>query len=218
MAKSGRYRELRKAITKSRNALLPKKFNPTGTYKGPDRVHYRTISFRIMVHAEIEAYLEDRSREVLDVAWGHWKATRTPSETVICLLGYSEVELKLPPESLGGRSTRQTYDSIDIPLQRAYNVLWHTFQKNHGIKEANVLALVLPLGIQHTQLDTTMLNDLSSFGTARGEVAHKSNYAITKHADPKDEFDTATKLVVALGKLDDLFNNVIARANKFAKA
>lgn len=207
-----------KAITKSRHALLPSKFDPTGTYRSPDKVHYRALSFRIMVHAEIEAYLEDRSLEVLNAAWKHWKATRVPSETVICLLGYSYVALKLPPESLGGNPNKLSYESIDTPLQKAYNVWLTRFGLNHGIKEANVLSLVLPLGIEHTKLDTTLLNDLSSYGSARGLVAHSSNYTITQYADPSDEFNTATKLAIALEKLDELFDYMIARANKFAKA
>lgn len=209
---------MRKAITKSRHALLPGKFDPTGTYRSPDKVHYRALSFRIMVHAEIEAYLEDRSHEVLNAAWTHWKATRVPSETVICLLGYSDVTLKLPPDSLGGGQNKLSYESIETPLQKAYSVWLTNSRENHGIKEANVLALVLPLGIEHTKLDTTLLNDLSSYGSARGLVAHTSNYTITQYADPRNEFNTATKLATALEKLDELFDYMIARANKFAKA
>ncbi|WP_406700856.1 hypothetical protein V5E97_18880 [Singulisphaera sp. Ch08] len=218
MARSTRYRELRKAITKSRHALLPSKFDPTGTYRNPDKVHYRALSFRIMVHAEIEAYLEDRSREVLDAAWKHWKATRVPSETIICLLGYSEVALKLPPDSLGGGPNKLSYESIETPLQKAYNVWLRRSRENHGIKEANVLSLVLPLGIEHTKLGTTLLNDLSSYGLARGLVAHTSNYTITQYADPKDEFNTATNLATSLEKLDELFNCMITRLDRFAKA
>ena len=209
---------MRKAITKSRIALLPSKFDPTGFYRNPDKVHYRALSFRIMVHAEIESYLEDRSREVLDAAWTHWKANRVPSETVICLLGFSEVALKLPPNSLGGSQQKNSYESIDTPLQKAYSVWVTRSRENHGIKESNVLSLVLPLGIEHTKLNATLLNDLSSYGKARGAVAHTSNYRITQYADPKIEFDTATKLAVDLIELDKLFDFMIARANKFAKA
>jgi hypothetical protein len=171
-----------------------------------------------MVHAEIEAYLEDRSREVLNAAWKHWQKTRVPSETIICLLGFSEVALKLPPDSLGGGPNKLSYESIDTPLQKAYSVWLTRSRENHGIKEANVLSLVLPLGIEHKKLDTTLLNDLSSYGAARGLVAHTSNYTITQYADPRDEFNTATKLATDLEKLDELFNYMIARTNKFAKA
>jgi hypothetical protein len=170
-----------------------------------------------MVHAEIETYLEDRAQELLNAAWQHWKATRTPSETVICLLGFSEIALKLPPSSLGGGTNKHSYDSIETPLQKAYNVWLSRSRDNHGIKEANVLSLILPLGIEYTKLDTTLLNDLSSYGASRGAVAHSSNYAITQYADPKNEYTTAMNLAIFLEKLDELFDQMIARANKIAK-
>lgn len=218
MARSLRHRVLLRAITKSRRALLPSRFSPTGTYRRPERVHYRAICFRILVHAEIESYLEDRSREVLDAAWKHWKATRTPSETVVCLLGFSEVALKLPPDSLGGGVNRQSYESVEIPLQKAFNVLIASLKNNHGIKESNVLSLVLPLGIDHRKLDSTLLSDLSSYGNARGLVAHSSHSATTTYADPRSEWNTAITLAKSLLKLDKLFDEMISRADRFSKA
>jgi hypothetical protein len=180
-------------------------------------VHFRAISFRIIVHAEIESYLEDRAFELLDAAWKHWKASRVPSEVVIGILAFSEVKTSLPPDSLGLGASKQSYDDLSVPLDKAQNV-WRTNHKdNHGIKEANVLKLLLPLGIQHTKLDSMLLADLSSYGTARGEVAHKSNYAIAKFADPKAEYDTAIKLVKDLKKLDFLITQEIERVNKLAR-
>jgi hypothetical protein len=204
------------AVTKSRRALLPGRFDPTGTFRSPERVHLRTISFRILVHAEIEAFLEDRTRDLMDAAWGHWQTSRLPSEVIVGTLAYSAIETSLPPKSLGESSNKKAYDDIGVPLQKAQNVWRFNHTNNHGIKKENVLMLLLPLGVQHSKLDTTLLADLSSYGVARGEVAHRSNYTTTAYADPKSEYDRATKLVADIEKLDKLIDVAITRVHRFA--
>lgn len=91
------------------------------------------------------------------------------------------------------------------------------YKKNHGIKEANVLALLLPLGIDGSHLDTTLLADLTSFGGLRGAVAHKSSVRVTTYADPKSEYDTANQLVIALVSIDKLVGDALSELNKIIK-
>jgi hypothetical protein len=90
------------------------------------------------------------------------------------------------------------------------------YKSNHGIKEADVLKLFLPLGIQHTKLDPMLVADLSSYGSARGEVAHKSNYAIAKFAVSKTECETAMKLVKDLQKIHAHITEAVERTNRLA--
>ncbi len=219
MAASKRYRELRRAVGKLRGALLPRSFDPTGTYRSAERVHLRAISFRILVHAEVESYLEDRSIELLNLAWSGWQTARVPSDPILGMIAYGGVDTALPPKKLGGDPENQkAYDDLAEPLKRAQNVWRAAHKRNHGIKEENVLALLLPLGIRADDLDTTLLADLSSFGGARGEVAHRSAIGTTKQADPKDELDRASTLVTDLLKLDDVLSKALERVRKLAKA
>ena len=169
------------------------------------------------MRTEIEAYIEDRAQELLlDTAWRYWKKSRIPSEVVVSLLAFSDVAISRPPNSLGGGPNKKAYDDVGIPLQKAYNIWLKSHKDNHGIKEANVLSLLLPLGIQHTKFDTTLLADLSSYGSARGDVAHRSHYKIQVFADPKIEHETAFNLITDLVKLDALICLAIRRINKFA--
>ena len=219
MAASKRYRALKRAVGKLRRALLPRNFDPTGSYRGAERVHLRAISFRILVHAEVEFYLEDRALELLTSAWSQWQSARVPSDPILGLLAYGGVETVLPPRKLGGDPENQeAYDDVEEPLKRAQNVWRATHKRNHGIKEENVLALLLPLGIRADDVDTTLLADLSSFGGARGEVAHRSAVGTTKRADPKDELDRANGLVDDLLSLDDVLSKAVDQVGRFAKA
>ncbi|WP_294283646.1 hypothetical protein [uncultured Chryseobacterium sp.] len=43
------------------------------------------------------------------------------------------------------------------------------------MKESNILKVLLPLGIELSQIDTTWLNTMDSFGVTRGLFAHASN-------------------------------------------
>ena len=61
---SPRYKLLSRRINELRRHLLPAKFDPTGTYS--PRVHERCRAFRLLVHAEFEAFIEDRVSEVVN--------------------------------------------------------------------------------------------------------------------------------------------------------
>jgi hypothetical protein len=218
MPTSARYEAMREAVDKFRKALLPRKFNPTGTYRRAHDVHVRSISFRIIVHAEIEAFIEDRTADLLSAAWAEWTGRRVTTDVVVGLLAYGGVATFLPPDSLGGATEQKAYNDMHTVIQKAQNVWRQNHKNNHGIKEENVLALMLPLGIKHTDLDTTLLADLTSYGSARGQVAHKSNAYTTQYADPKEEFERAKNLVAGLHKLDELISEALLRITKVAAA
>jgi hypothetical protein len=219
MPVSPHYKSLKSSITRYRHALLPSTFDPTGSYRSPDRIHIRSLSFRIIVHAEIEAYIEDRTHELLDTAWSTWGSKRVPSDVIIGLLAYSGIDTQLPPKKLGkGKGQQKSYDDMNDIINKAQSA-WRSCHKgNHGIKEEHLLRLVLPLGIKHTDLDTTLLADLSSYGISRGEAAHSSNAIVKKFADPKSEFDQARKIVADLEKLDQLITKAISRIKDLSKA
>src|SRR5690606_17254080 len=92
------------------------------------------------------------------------------------------------------------------------------YKNNHGVKEANVLGLLLPLGIDGGDLDTTLLADLTSFGGLRGAVAHKSSVGVTAYADPKSEYDQANQLVAALASVDAQVGDALDELHKTKKA
>jgi hypothetical protein len=70
-------------------------------------------------------------------------------------------------------------------------------RENHGIKEKNILALLLPVGINSDNIDQEWLNLLNTFGKKRGEIAHQSaaSYKTTQPIDPKEELETVKKII-----------------------
>ena len=213
MAASRRYEALRRGTAQLRAALLPRAFDPTGTYRNSRQVHLRTASFRVLAHAEIESFIEERASELFGLAWDLWHQHREPSLALTCLISFSGVTTATPPESLVPPD-QKTYVDVAVPLQKANNVWRRALNSNHGVKEKNVLALLLPIGIAPSALDQTLLNDLNSFGQLRGEVAHSSATSVTTLFDPKTEFDRVTMLVASLLTLDETMEDQIRQLRR----
>lgn len=219
MSGSERYGDLVKGVRELRHALLPPRFGATGAYRSPRQVHLRAVSFRILVHAEVESFLEDRALALFDAAWRAWEEAGVPSRVITALLAFSGVATSLPPRRLGGDSTNQkAYETLSEPIQKAQSI-WRSAQKeNHGVKEANVLSLLLPLGVDPAALDVTLLADLSSYGADRGHVAHASPVYLSQYLDPQVEWLRASQLVSDLERIDTLISDAIKEVSVLQKA
>ena len=62
--KSSELRTLEKNLDRLRKSLLPRQFDPTGSYRYHRQVSARTLAYRLMVHAEFEDFLERRCKAV----------------------------------------------------------------------------------------------------------------------------------------------------------
>jgi len=63
------------------------------------------------------------------------------------------------------------------------------------------LRILLPLGLTKSDIDRTWLNSLDSFGTARGETAHKS-IGMQQSIDPATELKTVNEIIEGLKDID----------------
>ncbi len=201
---SARYRELARRVTKLRHHFLPAAFSATGSYT--ERDLDRARGFRLLAHAEIEAYLEDRARTIVNTAFKNWKSDRKPREVILKLLTFhleqksvSQQELK---EEHAGRRQR-----LDEAIQSTTNAYNRILSHNHGIKEESVLKILLPLGVKHTDIDSTWLGTVDSFGSARGETAHSAVKA-QQPLDPQTEFATISSILHGLEDLDKVLSKI----------
>lgn len=195
-----------RGLAKLRIELLPRNFDPLGNYK--DRIRARAAGYRLLVHAEIEKYLEDRCLETALSAVRAWKSTRRPSPVLMGLLAFSERMVESAPSSLtssaGSASAVIAWAKkveIDEKIGQATSIYAHAIKNNHGVKEANLLALLLPLGLSTTKLDPTWLADMDSFGASRGLIAHAS--MVRTSIDPANELATVKRLVGPMRTLDN---------------
>jgi len=74
---------------------------------------------------------------------------------------------------------------------------------NHGIRERNLMKLLLPLGVSEFDIDIVWLATVDSFGQNRGSTAHSSisNRAL-QPPDPKSESDVVGQILDGICKLD----------------
>jgi hypothetical protein len=154
----------------------------------------RARGYRVLVHAEFEAYLEDRCWAVANGAIQQWKVDNKPRHVLMSLL------TRCGP----GASNGQT---LEERIGKAGNGYYHLIQKNQGIRESNLLSLLQPVGIELTDLDGTWVSTVDSFGVARGEVAH-SAVGAQRPIDPRTELTTVKQLRDGFGDLDELINSL----------
>jgi hypothetical protein len=190
MAKSRRFKALLSRLEILREHFLPGQFSPIGQYT--PRQYDLAKAYVLLVHAEVEAFIEDRSREKVKKLERGW-ATRGSRSKGIRRLIHSHILL-----------SKQPWQPIEWSPDRvtsAINSYIASIDNNHGIKEKNLCQMFFPLGIEYEKFDVTWLANMSSYGAARGSFAHSS---IKTHqpVDPQDELNKVKRIVKGLAKLD----------------
>lgn len=184
MAEPRRIRQLRSRLKALNRHLLPKP-STTGSYT--PRQYDATRGFRVLAHAEIEACLEALAKQTLDGAYRGWTTDGKGRNALLALLAYHAGTLSIKPP-------RKSLPEKIMSAQKWYHGV---IDANHGIKEKNVLSILLPIGIAESDIDNTWLATLNSFGRARGGTAHTSA-AATNQPDPVNEWMTVEQIVAGL--------------------
>ena len=196
MAGSQEFRTLRTRIRQLRNHFLPRRFDPTGSYS--ERQFDRARAFRLLAHAEIESYLELVSFETANKAYDAWQSRGIITEPLISMVAFTETPLGKVPETKPGTGKAD----LQTRIEKSRNSLTkYSRAQNNGIRERNILRLLLPVGIREADLDSIWLSTIDSFGKDRGETAHKSN-RVSNPPDPKNEFDKVDQIVKGLTGID----------------
>lgn len=183
-------------LSELRRHLLPRKFDPTGTYA--DRVHDRARAYRLLAHAEIEWTIEQLVFTAANEAYNHWRSNGRVGRTLICLLAFLDGSQDKVPTSLPSKGPPQLFQRVE----RAKNEFCtYVLVENHGIRERNLLKLLLPVGVREADLDPIWLATVDSFAQSRGEAAHRSNRVVSP-PDPRTEYSTVSQIVVGIRNLD----------------
>ena len=216
MPESDKFITLRTQLNRLKDEFLPE-ISPTGSYS--ESQLSRTAAYRVLAHAEIESYLEERAWEVVQNAKTLWDTSGKNTRTLICLLGFSDLTMDKPPDTLKKPSNvKQDNHDKRLQITEKINSAINSFKKvidnNHGLKEKNILNVYsLTIGINSNDLDpnNTWLANMNTFGQKRGLVAHKSatSYMTTQTPDPANELNTVTQITDELLRIDELINNLI---------
>lgn len=140
-----------------------------------DRIH----AFRVLVHAELEHFLEQLVGLVLDTTGDAFRSRR-----VLTLAGH---HLMIAHEAAKLRDKNGVLRFVEIPFSvRSANLAASAnlssaidghrarVDSNHGLKEANIRSMFGPIGAQEHFYKAGFLRLMTSFGESRGDVAHKS--------------------------------------------
>lgn len=204
MANSVRFEEMSTRLTELHRHLLPTVFSATGEYS--DEELDRARGYRLLVHAEIEAYLEDISRAVVTNAIRLWKHDKQPTFSIIAFLasyhsGWSVGDDVNNEEIVKLARSRSIKDSIDEIIDLAQIQFIKKLNNNHGVREKNLKSLMLPTGVDIDDIDSTWITNLDDFGKLRGDLAHKTKSA-TDEINPMDEYTRVKSLLKGLQDLD----------------
>ena len=193
---SEQFRSLQTRMRRLRAHFLPRQFEPTGKYS--ERQLDRARAYRLLAHAEIESYLEQVVSETANEAYDIWENKGLITDPLIAMVAYSQNASRTVPTSKptdGPRDLRDRVKKAKDSLTRYAN------GENNGIRERNILRLLLPIGISEYDIDTTWLSTTDSFAQERGESAHRSN-RVTNPLDPKTEHDRVGQILEGLMAID----------------
>ncbi len=212
MPTSKRFKQLRSELRRLRSHFLPQRWDPMGAYS--ERKLDRARAYRILAHAEIEFFIERMLLDIVDREFQRWRNSKKPSHVMICLIAASKVGWQdMETEELGLTRInppliKKDHTSIEEVIERAVEQYRKIVKDNHGIMESNLKRLVMPVGIALSDLDSTWLADMNSFGGRRGSVAHTSRLGVTTPIDPQTEKGAVDNLLVGLEELDELANEL----------
>jgi hypothetical protein len=176
-----RLQRLLTRLDKLEEHLLPPVFSLTGRYAPRQRDYTR--AFLLLVHAELESYFEDRARNLVTLAQAQYQRKGVCTPVLSRLLVYHQ-------------ATKDELGSVSpLAVGKAMNYYLDHLDKNHGIKEKNLLTIFLPLGIGHADLDAQLIAACNQLAQKRGQFAHAS-FKTHQQVDPKTERDNIRKNIL----------------------
>jgi len=195
---SSRYSELMRRATELRQNLLPRAFSATGSYR--PRELDRVRGYRLLIHAEVEAFLEDRVRQVANEVLRKWSGDRKLRSVLLSILAFY-----LEQEIVSHKQLRDEYAGTKRRIEEALKASCEAFNKavsqNNCVRERDILRMLFPVGLKNTDIDPVWLSTIDSFGARRGEVAHSSVHT-QQPPDPRNEFETVKLILSGLKELD----------------
>jgi hypothetical protein len=152
-------------------------------------------AFRLLVHAEVETFIEDRIKHAISEVSRTWKQHRAFGQ---CLL---HMMIKwLPVMAKEGKPTNIPMDRAELDLRVEYCVgkAKDEVNENNSIKRDALLRMSFSAGLLPEDLSEPLLTALDGYGRERGDVAHQSVGRVRTLYAPRVEGGKATDLVILL--------------------
>lgn len=158
-------------------------------------------AFRLLVHAEIEDWLERcASDELHELAKNTPSAQLRASSRVLFLSAIFDVQIPLVLPFSADDFQKSVADTINKARQFV--------KDNNGIKAASFCKIAVICGACLDEIDDNLVQALNSYGTARGMVAHKSSQRVTSLLAPSAEKNEAISLIAMLKNFFGMLNPI----------
>lgn len=151
-------------------------------------------AFKLLMHAEIEDFLERKAKENLQKIDTELLASTSLSRNFPELF-YIATLTKCPLDPDHAFNSTAFKGHIKSMIGTAQGII----KSNNGIKEDSFNTLSVFAGKTADEIDSTLSAGLNSYGKNRGDVAHKSTKYSSSINTPSAEFKSAKDLVDGLG-------------------
>ena len=191
-----KYMRLKNRLNKLKRVYLPGSFSPTGTYS--DTVYEKGRAYTVLSHAEMEYYFEEIALSIAEKAYKKWTQHQKASKPLLALVAYYDGKYSSIPDAHDGNRSDETMDERIRKAYTSYNK--QVRDKNNGIKEADILKVFLPVGINISEIDENLLIALNNFGKQRGDIAHSTKSP--NLTTPDDALNTVNEIMNLIDSFD----------------
>lgn len=198
-----KFLALRGHLNKLRTVYLPAVFNPTGSYTAT--VYEKVRAYKVLAHAEMEAYFEEVALSIAQKAYQKWTSARKASTPLLSIVAYHETSFPAIPDIHDANNADKDIDWRITTSYTGYNKYVRSL--NHGIKEKNILNIFLPLGIRIDDIDNDLLIALNNFGSERGLIAHSSRSGAQSLTTPDDALASVDNIMTYIASFDEFLHS-----------
>ncbi|WP_313088380.1 hypothetical protein [Atlantibacter hermannii] len=154
-----------------------------------------SAAYRLLVHAEIEDYIESKAKEKIDIIRNDVNANGYQTKYIKEIFAISnELSFSLVPEKAFDQA------SFTACVNKLLKTAEEKINDNNGIKEASFTRLSVFCGFEKNAIDNVLLNSLESYGKNRGSVAHKSYGRVRNFLAPSAEVSVVEDIITLLKK------------------
>jgi hypothetical protein len=154
-------------------------------------------AFVVLAHGVIEHYLEGIALETVDAPLTGFNNDSRPRNALLALLTYRN-KAETPPQTAQGGPWR-----VREALKEARTALHARTRDNNGVKQKDVLSLLLPTGLKESDLSSSWLARMDDLGELRGRVVHGARrVGAQQPVTPDDALKTVVDVLPTLCRAD----------------
>lgn len=214
MAPSAQFIQLKERLATLKVRFLSARLDAAGQYSDEAKDFAR--SYRVLSHAEIEAFIRFRIDEILKNVLELWRTKKIAHAVTVSVLacwnkGWSNESTDLAPVPNKEKKKDSIPATVDSLVNRAVKEYQHNIEGINGIKASDLIQFVMPLGIDigANEFSPAWRAEMDNFGIQRGRVAHAGEGG-SLDVSPDDERRRMDTILPGLELLDSKFNALIA--------